>query len=184
MIFKQRDGIESEYFERNLPYAYRDRYMSQTTRGDGTRSSYSNLRPLSDPSDLTSRIFDIQHPEETDPLHFPEERAHVQKNQINFLVRQLGARHAINYRIRKNHAYQESFLGTQLLRAREAPYFSDLGSKRQSNLEKELVGLDRDRWAEEVSCWRDTNRILNDVFDHWNEYSDQRRKSRVLNIDD
>ncbi len=184
MIFNQRDGIESEYFGRNLPYANRDQYMPQTTRVNDTRSSYSNLRPLSDPADLTSRIFDIQHPEETDPLHFPEERAHVQKNQINFLVRQLGARHAINYRIRKNHAYQESFLGTQLLRVREAPYFSDLGSKRQSNLEKELVGLDRDRWAEEVSCWRDTNRILNDVFDHWNEYSDQSRKSRVLNIDD
>ncbi len=166
MIFNQRDSTDSSYSARGQTHSYCSSSLPENLGTEITTYSHAELRPLSNHRNLTDRIFGVVHPEEADPLGFPKERADIQKNQIDVLLRQLDARHAINYRIRKTHAYLESFLGSELLRVKDGPYFSDLGGKRQSSLEKELIGLDRERWAEEVSCWRDTNRILNDVFDH------------------
>ena len=118
-----------------------------------------------------------------DPLNFPGERARLQNHQIHFLLDHLAARHAISYEISRNIDYQEASVSSRLDEVRTWPFPGGSTSKRASELEKQLIDLNKEQWAEEVACWRDTGRILTDVFEHWSEYSEHSRRGRLMDFD-
>jgi hypothetical protein len=143
------------------------------------------IRPFEDTDALARRMFEEQADRAAalDPLNFPGEKAHMQDRQIHLLMDHLAARHAISYHIRKNIDYQESNLQPMLEEVRSKAFPGGPTSKRASELEKQLLELSKERWAEEVSCWRDTSRVLGDITEHWSEYSDESRKARLMNFD-
>ena len=143
-------------------------------------------RPFEDRERLMDMMFreDVQDREAAlDPLNFPGERANLQNRQIHFLLDHLAARHAISYQIRKNIDYREAGVSSMLTEVRSWPFPGGLTSKRASELEKQLLELNKEQWAEEVSCWRDTGRMLTDVFEHWSEYSEHSRRGRLMDFD-
>jgi hypothetical protein len=143
------------------------------------------FRPFEDQARLVEQMFREDRDREAalDPLNFPGEKAKIQDRQIHFMLEHLAARHAISYQIRHNIDYQESSLSARLDEMRTCPFPMGMGSRQATELEKQLLELGKERWAEEVGCWRDTGRILTDIFDHWSEYSDHSRKARMMNID-
>ena len=118
-----------------------------------------------------------------DPLNFPGERARLQDRQLDFLLDHLAARHAMSYQIRKNIDYQEADAHSKLREVRSWPFPGGLISKRATELEKQLLDLGKERWAEETACWRDTGRVLTDIFDHWSEYAEHSRRGRLMDFD-
>ena len=140
------------------------------------------LRPFEDQQRLLDSMFKEDRESPLDPLNFPGEKARLKDRQIHFLLDHLAARHAISYQIRKNIDYQESSLGTRLDEIRTCPFPMGMGSKQATELEKQLLELSKERWAEEVGCWRDTGRIFSDMIEHWSEYADQTRKARLLDF--
>ena len=143
------------------------------------------VRPFEDKERLLDLMFreDQDRQAALDPLNFPGERARLQDQQIHFLVDHLAARHAISYQIRRNIVYQEADLSSKLDEVRSCPFPGGVISKRASELEKQLLDLNKEQWDEEVACWRDTGRILTDVFDHWSEYSEHSRRGRLMDFD-
>jgi hypothetical protein len=142
-------------------------------------------RPFEDRERLEDRMFREAEDREAalDPLNFPGERARLQDRQIHLLLDHLAARHAISYQIRKNIDYREAGVSSMLTEVRSWPFPGGLTSKRASELEKQLLELNKEQWAEEVACWRDTGRMLTDVFDHWSEYSEHSRRGRLMDFD-
>ena len=142
------------------------------------------IRPFENQEQLMDRMFreDKDREAALDPLNFPGERANHQDRQIHLLLDHLAARHAISYQIRRNLDYQQAHTRNQLDEIQTWP-IALRGPRRVSDLEKQLLDLSKERWAEEVACWRDTGRILGDVLDHWTEYSEHARRSRLMNDD-
>lgn len=114
-----------------------------------------------------------------DPLNFPGQRADAHNRQMDILLEHLAARHAISYHIRRTIDYREAAVHTKLDDIQTWPV-ALRGSRRVSELEKQLVDLGKERWAEEVSCWRDTGRVLADILEHWGEYTENDRKARLM----
>jgi len=145
----------------------------------------SPIRPLEDKDRLLDRMF-REDPKDReaalDPLNFPGERARHQDRQIHMLLDHLAARHAISYQIQRNIDYQEARAHSMLDEIQTWP-IALRGPKRVSDLEKQLVDLNKERWAEEVACWRDAGRMMGDVLDHWTEYSEHSRRSRLMDFD-
>jgi hypothetical protein len=142
------------------------------------------LRPFEDRERLLDRMFreDKDREAALDPLNFPGERARHQDRQIHLLLDHLAARHAISYQIRKNIDYQEAQALSVLDEIHTWP-MPIRNPRRITDLEKQLADLNKERWAEEVSCWRDAGRILGDVLDHWTEYAEHSRRSRLMDYD-
>ena len=146
--------------------------------------SHSPLRPFEDKDRLLDRMFREDEDREAalDPLNFPGERARHQDRQIHLLLDHLAARHAISYQIRRNLDYQEAQTHSKLDDIQTWP-MPIRNPRRVTDLEKQLLDVGKERWAEEVACWRDTGRILGDMLDHWTEYADQSRRSRLMGYD-
>lgn len=142
------------------------------------------MRPFEDRERLVERMFREDEDREAalDPLNFPGERARLQDRQIDFLLDHLAARHAISYQVRRNIDYQDAKAKSMLDEIRTWP-IALRGPRRVSDLEKQILDLSNERWAEEVACWRDTGRILTDIFDHWAEYSEHSRRGRLMDLD-
>ena len=140
------------------------------------------LRPFEDQQRLIDSMFKEDRESPLDPLNFPGEKARLKDRQIHFLLDHLAARHAISYQIRKNIDYQEASLHATLEEMRTRPFPMGMGSKQATDLEKQLTELGKERWAEEVGCWRDSGRIFSDMLDHWSEYADQSRRARLMDF--
>ena len=146
---------------------------------------HTPVRPFEDKERLLDLMFreDKDREAALDPLNFPGERASLQNRQIHFLLDHMAARHAISYQIHRNIDYQEADTLSMLDEVRSWPFPGGFTSKRASELEKQVFNLTKERWAEEVACWRDTGRMLTDVFDHWSEYSEHSRRGRLMDFD-
>ncbi|VGO13892.1 hypothetical protein PDESU_02449 [Pontiella desulfatans] len=139
--------------------------------------------PFKNPDELTERIFNSKNAYEIEPLDFTSDRLHLHGDHIDVLVKQLRARHAISYGILKNVEYEQLRVHGILSELRNWPNYNGIHSRFESELEKQVHSLAKEKHAEEVACWRDTNRLLGDIFDSWSGYADERRKKRVLNDD-
>jgi hypothetical protein len=145
---------------------------------------HTPVRPFEDKDRLMDRMFreDDDRKAALDPLNFPGERARHQDRQIHLLLDHLAARHEISYQIRRTLDYQEAHTRNTLDEIQTWP-IALRGNRRVTDLEKQLVDLGKERWAEEVSCWRDTGRLLGDILEHWTEYADHSRRSRLIGYD-
>lgn len=56
-------------------------------------------------------------------------------------------------------------------------------SRQRSELEKRLEGVNQERSMEAVALWRDSQKVLTDIFDHWTAYANLTRRQRVMNSD-
>ena len=159
------------------PYAYRsepDRPKIQIL-GESTPP----LRPFENSEGLSERVFGYKSQLPLDPLNLPADRARICSSQIDVMFQQLQSRHAISYAIRQSIEYEECATRSKLEERRDWP--SD--GKLDADLEKRLLALNKERWAEEVSCWRDTNRLVSGIFEHWTGYAEQNRKARLMDGD-
>lgn len=140
-------------------------------------------QPLADRDSLTSKLFDAGPANSSDAFAIPAERAQLQERQMNLLLEQLTARHAINYNIRKDLQYESCRLNSQLDEIRDRPIGMGREGKFESDLIKQIQQIRKEYHAESIACWRDTTRILSDICDRWTEYSDESRKARMMNFD-
>jgi hypothetical protein len=145
---------------------------------------HTPVRPFEEKERLLDRMFreDKDREAALDPLNFPGERARHQDRQIHLLLDHLAARHAISYQIRKDIDYQEAQTLGNLDEILTWP-IPIRNQRRVTDLEKQLADLAKERWAEEVTLWRDTGRVLTDVCDHWTEYAEHSRRGRLMDFD-
>jgi len=132
---------------------------------------------------LTDRIFAAGPVGPADATAFPEERARELGEQLCLQLEQLASRHAISYEIRRDIDYEETMVRSKLDQIEQLQLYYGRGTKFESDLIRQLHALTKERWAEEVACWRDTGRILSDICEHWSAYSDQKRKARLMQFD-
>ncbi|RLA38118.1 MAG: hypothetical protein DRQ64_09195, partial [Gammaproteobacteria bacterium] len=84
------------------------------------------------------------------------------------------------YSVLNDIEFQESRVNSTLSVINDMPFSVGRGSKQGMDLEKQLAQLSHERNGEEIACWRDTNRLLGDIFESWTGYADERRKKRLM----
>ena len=52
--------------------------------------------------------------------------------------------------------------------------------RMRSNIDKELIGLEREKRMEEVACWRDISRLRGELREIMGEYAQEKRKDGLL----
>ena len=142
-----------------------------------------SLRPFEEKHTLTERLFSGENAGHSDSILLPMERARLQGKQVSLILEQMTSRHAINEQIRKDLQYTESRVSSKLseINDRFSPYGTE--SRFASELFKELNQIQKARHAEHVSCWRDTNRLMGDLFESWREYEENNAKGRLMDFD-
>ena len=163
------------------PYAYT--VSRRAPRIDIVREPYDVTRPFERSDSLTDLITKEPVPSGADPFELSEGRAHTQWLQMDALLKHLTARHAIHNQIRTGLDYEECKLNSRLDDLKAGTAYRGQSGKFESDIMKQLDRLGSERRAEEVSCWRDTGRILTDICDRWTEHADQKRKTRMMGLD-
>jgi hypothetical protein len=137
-------------------------------------------QPFGKPDGLVEKIFNSYSAREIEPLDFGADRMLLHGDHIDCLMKQLQARHTISYSILNDIQFQETRIQTALHDLDGLPVMAGRCSKQGLDLEKQLARCGQERRAEEVACWRDTNRLLGSIFDSWTGYADERRKKRLM----
>ena len=136
-------------------------------------------QPFEDQDSLVRRLFEADKGS-ADPYQFPAQRADLHHRQMDLQLELLGARHAINYEIRKQIEYEECKVRARLHEIHDRPVEFGREGRFETELLKQLQQMRKERQAESVACWRDTSRLLTDICEHWTEYADQSRKARLM----
>ncbi len=163
------------------PYAYTVSRRSPSI--EIVREPTDGSRPFQESGSLTDLITKDPVPHGSDPFELSEGRAHTQWLQMDALLRHLEARHAIHDRIHTGLDYEECNLRCRLDDLKAGTAYRGQSGKFESDIMKQLDRLSSERRAEDVSCWRDTGRILSDICDRWTEHADQKRKTRMMGLD-
>lgn len=137
-------------------------------------------QPFGKPDGLVEKIFNSYSAREIEPLDFGADRMLLHGDHIDCLMQQLQARHTISYSILNDIQFQETRIQAALHDLDGLPVMAGRCSKQGIDLEKQLARCGQERRAEEVACWRDTNRLLGSIFDSWAGYADERRKKRLM----
>lgn len=137
-------------------------------------------RPLEDASLLEDHLFRSYLDTNAEYWNFISDQSAVEKSQLQILLAQLSARHGISSEIRANIGYREIQAGSHLAEAESGAfgYGDPLGLKL--GLERRLDDLSRERNMESVALWRDSQKLLGDLFRHWTAYTNLARRSRVI----
>ena len=140
-------------------------------------------RPMQVGAGLAAKVFEAIDEIPADECDFISDAVRVEKKQIELLLEQIAARHAISYRILNDVQYRETDLAGRIGR------ISDLGgrqygmSKPITDLERQLSDIQRERNMEQVSLWRDSQKALTELFRHWTTYTNLTRRAKVINLD-
>lgn len=140
-------------------------------------------QPFQKPDGLYEKIFNSRNAYDHDPMDFGADRMLLHGDHIDCLMKQLQARHTISYSVLNDIEFQETRVNSSLSQLNGLPVMAGRCSKQGIDLEKQLARLSQERHAEEVACWRDTNRLLGSIFDSWTGYADERRKKRLMDDD-
>lgn len=140
-------------------------------------------QPFGKPDGLVEKIFNNENSKGLDPMDFGADRMLLHGDHIDCLMKQLQARHTISYSILNDIRFQESRLQSALSSLDGLPIMAGRCSKQGLDLEKQLARCGQEIRAEEVACWRDTNRLLSSIFEPWTGYADERRKKRLMDDD-
>lgn len=141
------------------------------------------LRPVEDASVLESTIFRSYLNSPSDSWDFIADQAKLEKYQLRILLGQLAARHNISAGIRNELNYRETSITSHLLCLEPEKAGMSYNSKLVSELEKRLEAVNQERSMEAVGLWRDSQKVLTDIFDHWTAYANLTRRQRVMNSD-
>jgi hypothetical protein len=138
---------------------------------------------LSVPQFLEDQVFDSYLNQGSEEWNFIADQAAVERKQIQVLLAQLGARYQLSQNIRASLDNQEVLIGSGLLQTDPAGggFFSD--SREHSGLERRMDELSRERNMEEVGLWRDSQKVVTEIFRHWSAYANLTRRDRVINND-
>lgn len=140
-------------------------------------------QPFGKPDGLYEKIFNGGNARDHDPMDFGADRMLLHGDHIDCLMKQLQARHTISYSVLNDVEFQEARVNSALAELNGLPVMAGRCSRQGIDLEKQLARLSQERHAEEVACWRDTNRLLGSIFDSWTGYADERRKKRLMDDD-
>lgn len=139
------------------------------------------VRPLEDRPFLEDRVFPGYLDKGAESWNFISDQADVETNQLELLLGQLAARHNISRNIHETLDYRNTLISSQLsgVETGACGYRDPLGLKIK--LESRLEEVDRERNMEYVALWRDSQKLLGDLFRHWTAYSNLTRRGRVIN---
>ena len=145
--------------------------------------SPGSCRPLEDMVDLSARIFTEDDRTDSDACDFLSDQATVERQQIEILLQQIAARHYISYEVRADLQYREGQLAMHS-GALESHCSGDYGiAQANSDFNRKLADLHKERNMEAVSVWRDTQKALTELFRHWTAYTNLARRARVIDLD-
>ena len=139
-----------------------------------------SCRPLEEKVNLSTTIFAVDDRTDRDACDFLSGQVSVERDQIQILLEQIAARHYISYQLRADLEYREGQLATHA-GALESHCAGDYGMiQANSDFNRKLADLHRERNMEAVSVWRDTQKALTELFRHWTAYTTLARRARVL----
>jgi len=166
-------------FDRQLA-EYQYRTSRHTPSIQIVREDKPSLRPLEDATLLEEQVFRSYLDTNAAYWNFISDQSAVEKSQLQILLGQLSARHGLTAKIHENLDYRETLVSSQLSAAQNGAmgYRDPLGLKMR--LESRLEEIDRERSMESVGLWRDSQKLLGDLFRHWTAYANLTRRSRVI----
>jgi len=142
-----------------------------------------SCRPLEDKLDLGRSIFAADERTDRDTCDFLSGQVGAEKAQIEILLQLIAARHYISYQVRSDLDCREGQLATHA-GALDSHVAGDYGMiQANSDFNRKLGDLHRERNMEAVSLWRDTQKALTELFRHWSAYTNLARRARVLDDD-
>jgi len=142
----------------------------------------NSCRPLEEKIDLNATIFASQEHTDRDACDFLSGQVSVERDQIQILLQQIAARHYISYQVRADLEYRECQLAAHAgaLTSHCAGDYATIDAN--SDFNRKLADLHRERNMEAVSVWRDTQKALTELFRHWTAYTTLARRARVLDV--
>ena len=156
---------------------------ARPTRIEIIEPKRASCRPLEERLDLSARIFAVEDRTDRDACDFLSGQVSVERDQIQILLQQIAARHYISYQVRADLEYREGQLATHA-GALESHCAGGEGMiQANSDFNRKLADLHRERNMEAVSLWRDTQKALTELFRHWTAYTNLARRARVLDVD-
>ena len=142
-----------------------------------------SCRPLEEKLALERSIFSADDRTDRDACDFLSGQVGVEKAQIQILLQQIAARHYISYQVRADLDCREGQLATHA-GVLDSHVSGDYGMiQANSDLNRKLADLHRERNMEAVSLWRDTQKALTELFRHWTAYTNLARRARVIDFD-
>lgn len=146
-------------------------------------SDSTAARPLENQAALIERVFS-KRPMDIDPTKLSAERAQTHKDTIDVVLQHLAARHAISDRILGQIDNDRAELVSRLYQLRQWGDTSvGMETKQECELQDEMIKLSKERSREELACWRDTQRVLANLLEQWEEHAEQERKARLMNLE-
>ena len=129
--------------------------------------------------DLIRRIFESNPKHDPEACDFITDLAAIEKSQIEILLEQISARHYVTRHILDGLNYSTSELAGRL-DTLSGDYRLTQASR---DLEQKVGDLQRQRNMEYVSLWRDTQKVLTELFRHWTAHTNLTRRARMMDID-
>ena len=100
------------------------------------------------------------------------------------LISQMRERQNIKKRNLENIDYRMDHFKSQLAQVEDLCLYNeifDLNNKKMKiNLEEKISGLDKEKRAEDVSCWRDLTQLRKELIDSIGEYKTASRKRELI----
>lgn len=144
---------------------------------DNSHASYQ--APL---SAIVDKVFPPPKAGNFELSDFVSGKVDVEKNQLQILLEQMELRYRISRQIRDNLLYRHLKLSSELLNI--APGYALRGKeKEKTSLEKRMDEIEKEKNMEYVALWRDTQKILLEIFKHWSSHSSLERRSEVMKGD-
>lgn len=133
-------------------------------------------------SGMADKVFPAPKAGSFELSDFVSGKVDVEKNQLQILLEQMEVRYRISRQIRKSLVYRHLNLSSELLSF--APGYALRGKeKEKANLEKRMDEIEKEKNMEYVALWRDTQKILLEIFKHWSSHSSLERRSEVMKGD-
>ena len=114
-----------------------------------------------------------------DPSDFLSQQRIVEAYQIKILLGQVAQRQGISYVMRSYLDDRDLAIRTELDQLEDIR-LDAVGSPARLSLEKRLDDVEKERNMEAVSLWRDTQKVLTELFRHWSNYTNVARRSEVM----
>ena len=129
--------------------------------------------------DLIQRIFRSSTAYDPEACDFITDLVKVEKSQIEILLSQISVRHCVAQRIQEDLNYRASELAGKL----DTISGDYRLTQARRDLEQRESDLHRQRDMEYVSLWRDTQKVLAELFRHWTAYTNLTRRARLMDLD-
>jgi len=164
------------------PYGRLKIYDSRTHETDGLLPSYGSEKDLSEINKFLDAWKYKPGSDLIDVLF--TDKANVARFSILHLISQMRERRVIKKRNLERIDYDADKFKTELAQIEDLCLYNEIfnldNRKTKLNLDGKITGLEKEKRAEETSCWRDLTQLRKELTDLIKEYKIASRKKELI----